>query len=621
MESLFGPAAVEHFHPHETMAVFFKLLGYLRPYKFLFVFCLGLVGLLSALELLKPWPLKLAVDQIIAGKPLEFMGFSVAADTLSASAQLAIVAISMVGIHFLTGFVQLANNYLTIRMGQDMVQDFRCELFDHLQRQSLLFHQTRPTGDLLYRLMGDTYSVQTLLMNGVFTTLTSIVLLAGMFFVLLGMDWELTLYAMAVVPLLILAISSVTKKIGNLTYETHMKESKVYSTVENIFNSISLVQAFAREEDERQRFVAESKHSFERKLSLYSLQTAYGWVIGAITAAGTAFVLYVGATHVLEGTLTTGDLLVFLGYLASLYTPLNNIANTMGAIRGSLAQARRVLDVLAEDKAVPEAPDAAPLAITKGEVEFKGVTFGYDPERPVLNDVTFKASGGSTVAVVGQTGAGKTSLISLLLRFYDPQKGAISIDGQDLTSVTLKSLRQQVAIVLQDTHLFPMSVHENIAYGKRTATREEVVQAATLANAHEFIEAMPEGYDTKLDERGSNLSGGQRQRLAIARALLKDAPLLILDEPTSALDAGTEALIMEGLERLMENRTTFVIAHRHSMMRRADLILVVKDKKIWEMGTFQELLDKGGEFARLHALQFAPLKERGKKAEQAAEPV
>jgi ATP-binding cassette subfamily B protein/subfamily B ATP-binding cassette protein MsbA len=600
------------------MAVFLKLLGYLRPYKYLFLFCLGLVGAQSALELLKPWPLKLCVDQIIARQPLEFWGFSMPPNVLSSGAELAVVCLSLVAIHFLSGFVQLANNYLTIRIGQDMVQDFRCELFDHLQRQSLLFHQTRPTGDLLYRLMGDTYSVQTLLMNGVFTTLTSVVLLAGMFFVLLGIDSELTLYAMAVVPLLILAISAVTKKIGNLTYETHMRESKVYSTVENILGSISLVQAFAREDEERQRFVAESQHSFDRKLSLYSLQTAYGWVIGGITAAGTAFVLFVGARHVLDGELTTGDLLIFLGYLAALYTPLNSIANTMGAIRGSLAQANRVLEVLAEDKAVPEPPDAKPLQITDGAVSFKNVTFGYDPERPVLTGVDFTCPGGSTVAVVGRTGAGKTSLISLLLRFYDPQKGGISIDGQDLTGVTLKSLRQQVAIVLQDTHLFPMSVHDNIAYGKRSATREEVIRAARLANASEFIEAMPEGYDTKLDERGSNLSGGQRQRLSIARALLKDAPLLILDEPTSALDAGTEALIMEGLNRLMENRTTFVIAHRLSMMRRADLILVVKDKTIAEMGTFQELLDKGGEFARLHALQFAPLKERGAKPEGGA---
>jgi len=596
------------------MAIFLKLLGYLRPYKFLFLFCLGLVGVQSALELLKPWPLKLTVDQIIAGKPLEFWGYTLPPDMVSAGTEILVVCVALVAIYFFAGFVQLINNYLTIRIGQDMVQDFRCELFDHLQRQSLIFHQTRSTGDLIYRVMSDTYSVQALLMNGVFTTLTSVALLAGMFVVLLRIDRELTLYAMGVVPFLVLAIASVTKRIGNLSYETNVRESKVYSTVENILGSISLVQAFAREDEERKRFVAESQSSFDRKLSLYSLQTAYGWVIGAITAVGTAFVLYVGARHVLKGELSTGALLIFLGYLASLYTPLNNIANTMGSIRGALGQARRVIEVLGEDKAVHEAPDAKPLCIVSGAVAFKDVTFGYDPSRPVLRGVSFSCPGGATVAIVGQTGAGKTSLISLLLRFYDPQKGSITIDGQDLTGVTLQSLRNQIAIVLQDTHLFPMSVHDNIAYGKKSATREEVIRAAKLANAHDFIEAMPEGYDTKLDERGANLSGGQRQRLSIARALLKDAPLLILDEPTSALDAGTEALIMEGLDRLMQNRTTFVIAHRHSMMRRADLILVVKDQTIAEMGTFQELVDKGGEFARLHALQFAPLKE-GRKTE------
>ncbi len=598
------------------MAVFLKLLGYLRPYATLFALCLGLVGVMSALELLKPWPLKLCVDQVIARQPLEFWGYTLSTDVVSTAGQLVIIAVSLVAIHFLVGFVQLANNYLTIRMGQDMVQDFRCDLFDHLQRQSLLFHQTRPTGDLIYRLMGDTYSVQTLLMNGVFTSLTSLVLLVGMIVVLLGMDPVLTAYAMGVVPLLILTISAVSKRIGMLTYETHMKESKVYSTVENIFSSISLVQAFAREDEERKRFVDESQQSFDRKLSLYSLQTAYGWIVGGITAGGTALVLYVGANHVLEGTLSTGELLVFLGYLASLYTPLNNLSSTIAAIRGSLAQARRVLDIMADNQAVPEAPDAKPLDVQRGAVKFTNVSFSYNAEQPVLRDVNFSCPGGSTVAIVGQTGAGKTSLISLLLRFYDPQTGDITIDGQNLKDVTIRSLREQIAIVLQDTHLFPMSVHENIAYGKKNATREEVIQAATMANAHEFISEMAEGYDTKLDERGSNLSGGQRQRLSIARALLKNAPLLILDEPTSALDAGTEALIMESLNRLMENRTTFVIAHRHSMMRRADLILVVKDKKIWEMGTFQELLDKGGEFARLHSLQFAPLKEKKRQPEE-----
>ncbi|NMC50134.1 MAG: ABC transporter ATP-binding protein [Desulfovibrio sp.] len=589
------------------MPVFLRLLAYLRPYRLTFLLCLGLVGLISAMELLKPWPLKLAVDQIIGRVPLALWGMTIDPATISVTVQLAAVVGLLVAVHFLVGFVQLLNNYLTIRMGQDMVQDLRCDLFQHLQRQSLLFHQKWPTGDLIYRIMGDTYAVQTLLMNGVFTTLTSSAMLIGMFVVCLRMDVELTIYAVCIIPFLFLAISRVSRRIGDLTTETHMKESQVYSTVERIFSSISLVQAFAREEEEKRRFVAESQHSFDRKLSLYALQTVYGWLVGGITAAGTALVLYVGVRHVLDGSLTTGELLIFISYLATLYTPLSSLSTTVAAIRGSLAQAKRVIDVMAMDASVHEDPGAKDLAVSRCEVRFENVAFGYEPDNPVLTDVSFACPGGSTVAVVGQTGAGKTSLVSLLLRFYDPQTGVISIDGQDLRHVTLKSLRQHIAIVLQETQLFPMSVHENIAYGKRKATRDEVVQAAKLANAHDFIMSLPEGYDTQLGERGSTLSGGQRQRLAIARALLKDAPLLILDEPTSALDAETESLIMQGLERLMVNRTTFIIAHRLSMMRRADLILVIKDKRIHEMGTFDELMAKNGEFARLHSIQMGKI--------------
>ncbi|MEF3697362.1 ABC transporter ATP-binding protein [Desulfolutivibrio sp.] len=589
------------------MPVFLRLLAYLRPYRLTFVLCLGLVGLISAMELLKPWPLKLAVDQIIGRTPLALWGWTFDPATISLSLQLATVVGLLLAVHFLVGFAQLLNNYLTIRMGQNMVQDLRCDLFQHLQRQSLLFHQKWPTGDLIYRIMGDTYSVQTLLMNGVFTTLTSTAMLIGMLVVCLRMDVELTIYAVCIIPFLFLAISRVSRRIGDLTTETHMKESQVYTTVERIFSSISLVQAFAREEEEKKRFVAESQHSFDRKLSLYALQTIYGWLIGGITAVGTALVLYIGVSHVLDGSLSTGELLIFISYLATLYTPLSSLSTTVAGIRGSLAQAKRVIDVMSMDQSVHEDPDAAPLAVTDCQVRFEGVSFGYDPEKPVLTDVAFACPGGSTVAVVGQTGAGKTSLISLLLRFYDPQQGSITIDGQDLRRVTLKSLREKIAIVLQETQLFPMSVHENIAYGKRKASREEVVRAATLANAHDFITSLPEGYDTLLGERGANLSGGQRQRLAIARALLKDAPLLILDEPTSALDAETEALIMQGLERLMTNRTTFIIAHRLSMMRRADLILVIKDKHIKEMGTFDELMQAGGEFARLHGIQMGTI--------------
>jgi ATP-binding cassette subfamily B protein/subfamily B ATP-binding cassette protein MsbA len=585
------------------MVIFFRLCRYLKPYRLLFALAMALVAAISAMELLKPWPIKLAVDQIIGKQPLQIWNLDLSFTDWGVDSQILAVIGLLLFTHLGTGFVQLLNNYITIRMGQDMVQDFRCELFDHLQRQSLLFHQKRPTGDIIYRLMGDTYAVQSLFMNGVFTSLTSVVLLVGMFFILLGLDVELTLYSLAVIPVLLLFISKVSKRIGNLSMESYNRESRVYSTVEQIFSSISLVQAFAREEDERSRFVSQSKNSFDSKLSLYSLQTVYGWLVNGLTAAGTGLVLYIGVRHVLNGVLSTGELLVFLSYLASLYTPINSLSTTVANIRAALSQAKRVLDMLDADEAVREAPDARELVVERGEVRYEAVSFEYDPGHPILSDVDFTCPGGSMIALVGQTGAGKTSTVSLLLRFFDPTRGRILVDGQDLRGVTLKSLRENISVVLQDTQLFPMTVKENIAYGRKSASLEEVVAAARMANAHEFIVKLPEAYDTVLGEKGANLSGGQRQRLSIARAILKNSPILILDEPTSALDAETEALIMEGLERLVTNRTTFVIAHRLSMMKRADTILVIKDHRVAEAGTFEELMAKGGEFARLHAIQ------------------
>jgi len=596
------------------MNTFKRLLAYLRPYRACFLLNLGLVAVISALELLKPWPIKLAVDQIIGGKTLDVWGLSIDPAVYSLAFKLGWVIVLLLAAHFLVGFAQLLNNYLTIRMGQDMVQDLRCDLFAHLQRQSLLFHQKQPTGDLIYRVMGDAYSVQNLLMNGVFTTLTSSALLIGMLVVCLSVDPWLTVYSMCVIPFLFLAIKRVSRRIADLTTEAHMTESAAYSTAQRIFSSISLIQAFAREDEEFKTFEHESKISFDRKLSLYALQTAYGWIVSGITAAGTALVLYVGVHHVLDGEISTGELLVFLAYLASLYTPLNNLSTTVAGIRGSLARARRVLDIMDVDESVAESPNAKPIAITNGAVTFENVSFGYDPERPVLSGVDFSCRGGATVAVAGQTGAGKTSLVSLLLRLFDPQTGRILIDGQDLKDVTLASLREQISIVLQETQLFPMSIHDNIAYGRKQATREEVVDAAKMAGAHAFISALPDGYDSMLGQCGGNLSGGQRQRLSIARALLKDSPLLIFDEPTSALDAETEELIMTGLDRLMTGRTTFIIAHRLSMLRRADLILYIKDGRIFEMGSYEELMRAGGEFARLSAMQTGDPAGNGKKA-------
>ncbi|WP_051261824.1 ABC transporter ATP-binding protein [Desulfovibrio inopinatus] len=587
------------------MSVFSRLIRYLRPYRAIFFGSLCLVGIISLLELLKPWPLKLAVDQIIGGKPLDVLGFHMSLETFSPGVMAAAVALGLVSIHFFVGFVELLNNYLTIRIGQNMVHDFRVDLFDHIQRQSLLFHQRKPPGDLIYRLMGDTYAVQNLLMNGVFTILTSSLLLIGMAVVLVHLDAVLTLCALAIIPPLFLMIRLISRRIGRLTTESHNLEGQVYSTLERIFSGIVLIQAYAGEDLERDRFVNQSRSSFKKLLHLYSMQTAYGWFISGLTACGTALVLYIGVRHVLSGSLTTGGMLVFLSYLAALYSPLHNLSSTVAGVRSSLARAGRVLDIMDVDEAVVQWPNAEPLGDNvKGEVEFEHVRFGYTAESDVLREINLHVPAGSTVAIVGKTGAGKTTLVSMLPRFFDPADGAIRLDGKDIREFDLKSLREHISFVLQDTYLFPTSVRDNIAYGRRGATFEEVEAAARAADAHEFIVRLPKGYDTILGEKGADLSGGQRQRLSIARALLKNAPMLIMDEPTASLDAETETAIMHSLESLMANRTTFVIAHRLSTVRRADLVVVLVDGTVAEMGTYEELVAQKGAFSRLHAMQF-----------------
>ncbi len=586
------------------MSVFSRLIRYLRPYRAVFFGSLCLVGVISLLELLKPWPLKLAVDQIIGGKPLDLMGFHIDFHAFAPSAMAVAVALGLVSIHFLVGFVELLNNYLTIRIGQNMVHDFRVDLFDHIQHQSLLFHQRKPPGDLIYRLMGDTYAVQNLLMNGVFTILTSSLLLIGMAVVLIHLDATLTLCALAIIPPLFITIRLISRRIGRLTTESHNLEGQVYSTLERIFSGIVLIQAYAGEEVERNRFVHQSRSSFKKLLHLYSMQTAYGWLISGLTACGTALVLYLGVNHVLSGSLTTGEMLIFLSYLAALYSPLHNLSSTVAGVRSSLARAGRVLDIMDVDESVVELPGAVPLEDVKGEIDFEQVRFGYNAGNDVLREINLHVPAGNTVAIVGKTGAGKTTLVSLLPRFFDPSEGNIRLDGKDIRQFSLKSLREHISFVLQDTYLFPTSVRDNIAYGRRGATFEEVEAAAKAADAHDFIMRLPKGYDTVLGEKGADLSGGQRQRLSIARALLKDAPILIMDEPTASLDAETETAIMGSLETLMADRTTFVIAHRLSTVRRADLVMVLMDGIVAEIGTYEELIARKGAFARLHAMQF-----------------
>ncbi len=582
--------------------------SYLKPYWPAFVFALAQVIVISALELLKPWPLKIIIDNILSNHPLPFgIRLSWSAETLLVAA-----CISLVLIYLLVGALRVLNDYTTIRIGQGMVNDLRRDLYSHLQRLSLSFHTRQQIGDLMYRITADTLGIQTLTMNGFFSVLSALVLLSGMFVVMLSLDLYLTLLALVVCPALFVTIGLLNKKMSSAAAHARHKESLVYSLVQRTLSGIRVIQAFTKEEDEERRFVNASTESLAADLRLFNLQNFYSAVVNVTIAAGTAAVLWIGTRHVLSGALSVGDMVVFTSYLASLYAPLHSIFETYGLVQSAKIGVRRAFDILDSQQVVPDGHKALENQSAKTEISFEQVIFGYDSAKPVLKNINLQIAPGTKVAIVGPTGAGKSTLVSLLLRFHDPQSGRITIGGVDIRQFQLKSLRRQMAMVLQPPVLFPFSIRENIAYGRPEASLEEVTAAAKVAQVHDFIEELPEKYDTVVGEQAATLSEGQKLRLTIARGVLLDAPILILDEPTSSVDTETEALIMEGLQRLMAGRTTFIIAHRLSTIRQADLILVLRDGSIAEQGTFAELLRRGGVFASMYRTQFAFHEEQRK---------
>lgn len=578
-----------------------KVLPYLWPYRLQFLVALGQVFLISGCELLKPWPLKIIIDNVLNNKPLEWKAFA----GLPGETLLLWACLGLVLIYLFLGGLTLLNNYTTIKIGQLMVNDLRRDIYSHLQRLSLAFHSRRQVGDLLYRVTADTYAIQSLTMNGVFPIATAVVLLGGMFFVMLKIDWQLTLLALTVCPILFLCIALMSKKITIAATLARQQESEVYSVVQRAMSAMRIIQAFTKEEEEHRKFMAASGESLGASLRLYTLQTFYSGVINTVMAVGTAIVVWVAAKHVMSGVLSIGDIIVFTTYLASLYGPINTISQTWGLIQGAKAGVQRVFEILDVDRDIKEGSREFSPAGAKGEIVWEGVSFQYVPEQPVLKSIDLHVDRGRKIAIVGPTGVGKSTMLGLLPRFYDPQGGRILIDGVDVREFQLKSLRRQIAMVLQPPLVFPISVRDNIAYGRPEATLQEVVQAAQLARIHESIERLPNGYETIVGEQGATLSEGERQRITIARAILRNAPILILDEPTSSVDAETEALIMEGLNRLVAGRTTFIIAHRLSTVRQADMILVLRSGEIVEHGTFEELIGRDGPFASLYRSQFS----------------
>lgn len=577
-----------------------EIIRYLWPYRIPFAIALFQVIVISAFEILKPWPLKIIIDHVLSGKSVTWK--LVASYTPESILLLSCVALVM--IYLFLGGLTLINNYTTIRIGQRMVSDFRSDLYSHLQRLSITFHSRRQVGDLLYRITADTFSIQALTMNGVFPIVTATALLGMMFFIMIRLDWQLTLMALAICPALVLTISLMSRKIVAAATHYRERESEVYSVVQRAISAIRIIQAFTKEEEEHRKFMTASVQSLDASLRMFTLQTLYSGVVDGVMAVGTACVIYVGAKHVLSGTLSVGDIVVFTSYLASLYAPINTISQTWGVIQTARVGVQRVFEILDVERDMKDGPRIFSPEGARGEIQFEDVSFRYVDDQPVLKDISVSVRPGERVAIVGPTGVGKSTLVSLVPRFYDPVEGRVLLDGVDIREYQLKSLRRQISMVLQPPLVFPVSIRENIAYGRPEASEDQILSAARLARIHDSIMRLPKGYDTLVGEQGATLSEGERQRITIARAILRDAPILILDEPTSSVDAETEAAIMDGLDQLIRGRTTFIIAHRLSTVRSADKILVLRSGQVVEQGSFDELVRAGGFFASLYRTQF-----------------
>jgi subfamily B ATP-binding cassette protein MsbA len=578
----------------------------LRPhFKSLIAGILAVIGAGTA-TLLEPWPLKVVVDNVLKSEPVRNGWLNKLITAAAGTDKLAILklaAVSFIVISCVDAICTYVQKYITTSVGQWVTHDLRRAVYAHVQKLSLAYHDQAQTGDLLSRVTGDIDAVQSFIVSGLLDTLINCLMLVGMIGVMLYLNWRFTLIALSVAPALGVIVFVYTRRIKKASREVRKKESQIVSVMQEVLSSIRVVKAFAREDYEQHRLEEQSLEGIEIALRARSLKAKLAPLVEVIVALGTALVLLIGGKMALAGTLSAGALIVFIFYIGKLYKPMQELSKMTDAYSKAAVGYERIREVLEMEREVKDVARARKLTRVKGEIEFDKVTFSYDSEAPVLKDVSFKIEPGQLVALVGPSGAGKTTIISLIPRFYDPSSGAVKIDGSDIRRLQQKSLRRHIAFVLQETLLFHAPIWNNIAYGKPGANRAEILRAAELANADEFIRKLPDGYNTIVGERGVTLSGGQRQRIAIARAIICDTPILILDEPSSGLDAASEKLVFEALDRLMEGKTTVVIAHRLSTIRRADCIFVVKDGEIVESGKHDELLRAQGLYSELHELQ------------------
>ncbi len=577
----------------------------LRPYRGWLAIILLATAVETAMGLAAPWPLKIVLDNVIGGDPppgwLRQIANWLPGDGVMQTA--AFAAISTVIIAAVGAVASYLDNYYTESVGQWVANDLRVRVYDHLEHLPLAYYDTHQTGTLLSTITDDIATIQGFASSATLGIVVDLLTIAGMLGLMFWLNWDFALIAVGVAPFLLLFVVRFRKAVKKATREVRRRESDMVGVVQQGLESIRVVNAFGRQELEEEHLQEASRAAVQAALKARGVKSLLSPVVAVTVSFCTAFVLWRGASLVLASAMTAGSLTVFLSYLHKFFKPVQDLAKMTGTIAQAAVGVERVRGILDIDMSIPERPDAREPGRLEGAIEFDRVAFAYDPASPVLKSVTFSIRAGQFVGIVGTTGSGKSTVVSLIPRFYDPTAGRVLIDGVDIRDYKLQGMRDQIGFVLQDTVLFRGTIRENIAYGRPDAAEKEIVEAARLANAHEFIARMPDGYHTQVGERGLTLSGGQRQRIGIARAVIRNSPILILDEPTAALDSESEKVVIEALERVMKGRTVITIAHRLSTIRDADKIVVLKDGRVAEQGSHDELLALGGDYAELHRIQ------------------
>jgi ABC-type multidrug transport system fused ATPase/permease subunit len=583
------------------------ILSLVRPYKGTLLLILLAMLVQTVMSVAAPWPLKIILDNVVGSHKLPSWLDHLLGPILSGTGKMQIAvaaAIATVVIALLGALASYFANYYTTSVGQWVANDLRVRTYHHLQQLSLRYYDTHQTGSLLSTITSDVQTIQGFASGDTLGILVDLLTIVGMLFIMFWLNWDFTLIAVSITPFMLLLVSRFKKAVKKATHEVRKEQSKIVSVVEQGLQSMRVVKAFGRQDLAEENLAEVSQATVTAALKARRVKALLSPIVAVTVAFCTAIVLWRGSALILAGLMTAGSLTVFLSYLTKFFKPVQDLAKMTNSIAQAAVGVERVRAILDADMVIPERPGARVPEVIKGEIEFEHVAFSYTPDAPVLIDVSFHIQPGQMVGVVGPTGGGKSTIVSLIPRFYDPTAGAVKIDGVDVRDYKCFALRHQIGYVLQETILFEGTVSDNIAYGRKGVTTEEILAAAKLANADEFISRMPHGYDTMVGERGETMSGGQRQRIGIARAVIRNNPILILDEPTAALDTESERLVIEALERLMKGRTVITIAHRLSTIRDADKIIVLKAGMVAEEGTHQELVARGGVYADLYRIQF-----------------